>query len=74
MLNASDRLVHEHASGWYSSTGKAGQRYWTNATKGQLMERLGEYEDTGYTPGEIREIIRRVKELAGGGEEAGMTE
>jgi hypothetical protein len=66
MLNTNDRLVHEHANGWYSSTGKPGARYWTNATKAQLMERLGEYEDTGYTPEEIRSVVKALKEFTGG--------
>ena len=55
MLTENDRLTHEHASGWYTSTGHIGRsKYWTAATKAALMERLAAYEDTGLKPEEIR--------------------
>lgn len=62
MLTENDRLTHEHAAGWYSSPYSAGKsRYWTNATKDKLMNRLGEYEDTGMTPDEIRRLLRALE-------------
>ena len=30
--------------------------YWSSAKKEELVQRLGQYEDTGYTPEEIREL------------------
>ena len=65
MLNENDRLTHEHANGWFASPHSKGaqSKYWTNATKTALMNRLGEYEDTGYTPEEIRQMIQMVKEM-----------
>ena len=59
MLTQNDRLTHEHANGWYSSTGRPASRYWSPATKSQLIERLAAYEDTGLTPDEIRALIAR---------------
>lgn len=62
MLDQNDRLTHEHANGWFSTpyaTGKS--RYWTNATKTALMERLAAYEDTGLTPEEILELKAKHK-------------
>lgn len=67
MLNASDRLTIPHAGHERKRTQYGYSAYWSKASKFDMMDRLGQYEDTGYTPGEIREIIRRVKELAGGG-------
>ena len=52
-MTENERLTHEHAQGWYSSTGKPASRYWTNATKTQLVDRLAAYEDTGMSPEEI---------------------
>ena len=65
-MTENDRLVHQHANGWFSTpyaTGKS--KYWTNANKGALMERLGEYEDTGYSPEELRGILRKSKVAPG---------
>ena len=59
MLTENDRLTHEHANGWYSGTGRAGHsKYWTSATKSQLMERLAAYEDLRLTPAEILALIQ----------------
>lgn len=30
--------------------------YWSTAKKDELVQRLGQYEDTGLTPEEIREL------------------
>ena len=32
--------------------------YWSAAKKDELVQRLGQYEDTGLTPEEIRELRR----------------
>lgn len=43
--------------------------YWSTAKKDELLQRLGQYEDTGLTPEEIREMAReaeRRKEHEGG--------
>ena len=32
--------------------------YWSAAKKDELVQRLGQYEDTGLTPEEIRELCR----------------
>lgn len=53
MLDQNDRLTHEHANGWMSSTGKSAPKYWSGATKAQLIARLGQYEDSGLTPADV---------------------
>lgn len=43
--------------------------YWSTAKKDELLQRLGQYEGTGLTPEEIREMAReaeRRKEHEGG--------
>lgn len=65
MLNQNDRLTHEHANGWFSSTGKPTAKYWTNANKQKLIDRLGEYEDTGLSPAEVLEMKKLCGDLAG---------
>lgn len=67
MLNKNDRLTHEHANEWFASPYSKGaqSKYWTNATKTALMNRLGEYEDTGYTPEEIRNLLKKYKTRIG---------
>lgn len=35
--------------------------YWSAAKKDELVQRLGQYEDTGLTPEEIRELRREDK-------------
>ena len=71
MLNENDRLTHELANGWFASPYSKGaqSKYWTNATKTALMNRLGEYEDTGYSPEEIRAVLKALKEFTGEGHE-----
>ena len=44
-----ERLTHERCSGI-----KPG--YWSPAKKDELVQRLAEYENTGYTPEEVREL------------------
>lgn len=65
MLNENDRLTHEHANGWFASPYSKGaqSKYWTNATKTALMNRLGEYEDTGYSQEEIRAVLNEPTKL-----------
>lgn len=63
MLTENDRLTHEHANGWYSSSSHAGRsKYWSAATKLRLMERLAAYEDTGLTPEEILAMRARERQ------------
>lgn len=47
-----ERLTHPRSSG--IKTG-----YWSPETKETLVQRLAQYEDTGYTPEEIRELSRK---------------
>lgn len=61
MLTENDRLTHEHANGWLSSTGKRGPKYWSSATKAQLIGRLGQYEDSGLEPGEVLTMKAETK-------------
>lgn len=35
--------------------------YWSTAKKDELLQRLGEYEDTGLEPIEIRNLIRALR-------------
>ena len=32
--------------------------YWSTAKKDELVQRLGQYEDTGLTPEEVRQLSR----------------
>lgn len=59
MLEQNDRLTHEHANGWFSATGQPAAKYWSTANKARLIQRLGEYEDTGYTPEEIEDFLSK---------------
>lgn len=65
MLTVNDRLVHERAAGWYNGASTTASKYWTNASKGALMERLGRYEDTGLTPEEIEDLKKKMRDLNG---------
>lgn len=47
-----ERLTHPRSSG--IKTG-----YWSPETKETLVQRLAQYEDTGYTPEQIRELSCR---------------
>lgn len=59
MLNENDRLTHEHANGWFFATGQPVAKYWSTANKARLIQRLGAYEDTGYSPEEIEGFISK---------------
>lgn len=50
-----ERLTHERANGIKSG-------YWSPSKKQDLIDRLAEYEDTGLTPDQIREIDRLYSE------------
>ena len=47
-----DRLTAQRCSGIKSG-------YWSTAKKDELVQRLGQYEDTGLTPDQIRELSRK---------------
>lgn len=47
-----DRLTHPRSSG-------IKEGYWSPETKETLVQRLAQYEDTGYTPEQIQELSRR---------------
>ena len=61
MLNENDRLTHEHANGWFVKTGQPVAKYWSSANKARLIQRVGEYEDTGYSPEEIKGFLAKYK-------------
>lgn len=63
MLDPNDRLTIPHAGHERKRTQYGYSAYWTQASKFDMMNRLGEYEDTGYTPEEIRQMIQMVKEM-----------
>ena len=65
MLNENDRLTIPHAGHERKHTQHGYTAYWTQASKFDMMNRLGEYEDTGYTPEEIRRVIKTLKEFTG---------
>ena len=44
-----ERLTAQRCSGIKSG-------YWSTAKKDELIQRLGQYEDTGYTPEEIKAL------------------
>lgn len=46
------RLTHPRSSG-------IKEGYWSPETKETLVQRLAQYEDTGYTPEQIRELSCR---------------
>ena len=47
-----DRLTAPRCNGIKSG-------YWSTAKKDELVQRLGQYEDTGLTPEEIRALRRK---------------
>ena len=65
MLNENDRLTIPHAGHERKRTQYGYTAYWTQASKFDMMNRLGEYEDTGYTPEEIMRVIKTLKEFTG---------
>lgn len=58
-----NRLTHERCSG--IKTG-----YWLPQRKEILINRLGQYEDTGLTPAEIQKLKSRYQELLKAAEES----
>lgn len=58
-----NRLTHERCSGIKSG-------YWSPQRKEILIDRLGQYEDTGLTPVEILELKSRHRELLKAAEES----
>ena len=56
-MTENDRLVHQHANGYIKPTQYGHTRYWSYASKFAMMNRLGEYEDTGLTPDEIMALL-----------------
>ncbi len=65
MLQDKDRLAVPHTGHELKRTKYGFTRYWTAASKFDLMNRLGEYEDTGYSPEEIKSIRKTLKEFTG---------
>lgn len=63
MLKSEDRLTIPHAGHERKHTQYGYTAYWTQASKFAMMNRLGQYEDLGYTPEEIKEMLQMVKEL-----------
>ena len=61
MLKYDDRLAIPHANAERKRPAQGWSKYWSPFTKFVLMNRLGEYEDLGYTPGELREMIEEVR-------------
>lgn len=61
MLDTNSRLTHQHADGHVKPTQYGWTKYWSPASKFALMNKLGEYEDLGYTPEELKELIERSR-------------
>jgi hypothetical protein len=59
MLEQNDRLTNEFGNAWFIATGQPVAKYWSTANKARLIQRLGEYEDTGYTPEEIKGFLKK---------------
>lgn len=55
-MNNADRLTIPHAGHERKRTQYGYTAYWTKASKFAMMNRLGEYEDTGLSPEEIRSL------------------
>lgn len=51
-----NRLTHERVNG--IKTG-----YWSPGKKQDLVDRLAEYEDTGLTPEQVRELVEKQKPM-----------
>lgn len=59
MLNENDRLTIPHAGHERKRVRDGYTAYWTQTSKFDMMNRLGEYEDTGYTPEEIEDFLSK---------------
>jgi len=64
MLEVNDRLTIPHAGHERKRTQYGYTAYWTQASKFDLMNRLGEYEDTGLTPLDVLKIVTLANDLA----------
>ena len=56
-MTENDRLTHKRANGIKDG-------YWSAATKERLVQRLAEYEDTGFEPREIKQLLAAAGILA----------
>lgn len=65
MLKPEDRLTIPHAGHERKKTQYGYSAYWTQASKFAMMDRLGQYEDTEYTPQELQEVLRMLREFTG---------
>ena len=69
MLNPNDRLTYQtpwrYEEGGPDLAPGGVYGYSTNCSPKAIIERLGEYEDTGYTPDEIMRVIKTLKEFTG---------
>lgn len=65
MLNENDRLTIPHAGHERKRTQYGYSAYWTKTSKFDMMNRLGEYEDTGYSPEEIKGFLDKYKTRIG---------
>ena len=63
MLKYDDRLALPHADGARKPTKYGLTKYWSPASKFDLMNRLGEYEDIGLTPEEIKGLAEISKKM-----------
>lgn len=52
-MTENHRLTHKRANG-------IRQGYWTSANKNELLQRLAEYENTGFEPEEIKWLVDKI--------------
>lgn len=64
MLNENERLSIPHAGHESKQTKYGITRYWTRASKFDLMNRLGEYEDTELTSLDVLTLILLFTDLS----------
>ena len=62
MLKPNERLTIPHAGHERKRTQYGYTAYWTDKSKFDLMNRLGEYEDLGYTPAELKRLLDDYEE------------
>lgn len=63
MLRNEERLTIPHANHERKRVRDGYTAYWTQASKFAMMNRLGEYEDTGLTPEEIKGLAEVCRKL-----------
>ena len=61
MLKQEDRLTIPHSGHERKPTKFGYTAYWTQASKFDMMNRLGEYEDLGLTPEEIKNLLKAIE-------------